>query len=204
MTQPFTLTRRAALQRVAVLLGGSLSAPAVLGVLNGCSASPPAPGWQPRSLSDQGLATVAAITDIMIPATDTPGALNVGVPAFIDGLLTDVYPLAERERYLAGLEAFRTDVQRESGTDFLELPAEQQYRLVRDSHDAAVDAQFPAERRPFILHTKELALLGYFTSEPGATLVLQYQAIPGAYVGCQPLAQAGNGRTWATEKSLPF
>jgi len=46
--------------------------------------------------------------------------------------------------------------------------------------------------------TKELTLLGFFTSEPGATQVLQYVAVPGAYKGCVPLAEAGNGKTWAT------
>ena len=51
---------------------------------------------------------------------------------------------------------------------------------------------------------KELTLLGYFTSEPGATQVLQYRPSPGAYQACIPLAQAGNGKTWATETSRPF
>jgi hypothetical protein len=40
--------------------------------------------------------------------------------------------------------------------------------------------------------------MGYFTSEVGATKVLQYEAVPGAYKGCIPLKEAGQGRTWAT------
>lgn len=59
-------------------------------------------------------------------------------------------------------------------------------------------------RRPFILMTKELSLLGFFTSEPGATQVLQYIAVPGAYQACVPLAQAGNGKAWAQEASGRF
>jgi hypothetical protein len=43
---------------------------------------------------------------------------------------------------------------------------------------------------------KELTCLGFFTSEPGATQVLQYEAVPGAYHGCVPLAEVG--KTWAT------
>ena len=45
--------------------------------------------------------------------------------------------------------------------------------------------------------TKELTLLGFFTSEPGATQVLQYEPVPGAYHGCIPIAEAGNGKQWA-------
>jgi gluconate 2-dehydrogenase gamma chain len=53
-------------------------------------------------------------------------------------------------------------------------------------------------QRPFILTVKELTMLGYFTSEPGATQVLQYSPVPGAYKGCVPVSEAGNGKTWAT------
>ena len=58
--------------------------------------------------------------------------------------------------------------------------------------------------RPFMLMVKELTLLGYFTSEVGATQVLQYNPLPGPYRGCVPLAQAGNGRLWAEEQSRRF
>jgi choline dehydrogenase-like flavoprotein len=47
------------------------------------------------------------------------------------------------------------------------------------------------------LTEKGLTLLGFFTSRPGATQVLQYVATPGAYHGCLPVNQAGNGRRWA-------
>jgi hypothetical protein len=45
--------------------------------------------------------------------------------------------------------------------------------------------------------TTDLAALGFFTSLPGATQVLQFVAIPGKFKACIPLAQAGNGKTWA-------
>jgi len=53
--------------------------------------------------------------------------------------------------------------------------------------------------RPFILTTRELTLLGFFTSHAGATQVLQYVAIPGAYHSCLPVNRAGNGKRWATQ-----
>jgi gluconate 2-dehydrogenase gamma chain len=54
------------------------------------------------------------------------------------------------------------------------------------------------------LMMKELTLLGFFTSQVGATQVLQYVAVPGGFQACIPVAQAGNGKTWATETSLRF
>ena len=64
-------------------------------------------------------------------------------------------------------------------------------------HDEAVNAEADNER-PFILTLKELTMLGFFTSEPGASQVLQYSPVPGAYKGCVPVSEAGNGKTWAT------
>ena len=81
-------------------------------------------------------------------------------------------------------------------------------------HDAAAaaekeqaeDNEVPAaeRKRPFVLMIKELTLLGFFTSQIGATQVLQYEAVPGGFQACIPLAQAGNGKQWATETSLRF
>lgn len=43
---------------------------------------------------------------------------------------------------------------------------------------------------------KQLTLLGYFTSEIGATQALRYVAIPGKYEGCIPYTKGE--RAWAT------
>ncbi|MBW3553420.1 MAG: gluconate 2-dehydrogenase subunit 3 family protein [Gemmatimonadetes bacterium] len=49
--------------------------------------------------------------------------------------------------------------------------------------------------RPFFRTMKELTVVGYYTSEPGATVELRHEAVPGRYEGCVPLAQIG--RAWA-------
>jgi hypothetical protein len=204
-----TLNRRELLERVAYLLGGTLSAPAVLGVLNGCSAKPSA-GWKPSFLTEEQGALVSAVAEIIIPRTDTPGAIDVGVPAFIDTMLKDAYPKEDQERYIAGLKDLDEQARRQHGSAFLELEASQRTALVQSIHAAAAAEERnapapPAQlRRPFILMTKELTLLGFFTSEPGATQVLQYVPIPGSWQGCVPVGQAGNGKTWAAEHSARF
>jgi hypothetical protein len=62
----------------------------------------------------------------------------------------------------------------------------------------------PPPTRPFILTMKVLALLGFFTSEIGATQILQYLPVPGRLQACIPLSEAGNGKTWALETSYTF
>jgi gluconate 2-dehydrogenase gamma chain len=203
------LTRREAMKRVAWLMGGTLSASAILAVQKGYSATTPTER-KPSILTPAQMSTVAAITEIMIPRTDTPGAIDVGVPEFIDLLLKDVYTQHDRDRYLAGLVEFDTAAHAEQRKEFGALEPTHQVALVRRFHDAAVieEQRLPLPeqhlRRPFILMTKELTLLGFFTSKAGATQVLQYVAIPGSYHGCLPIAQAGNGKTWAVEPGITF
>jgi gluconate 2-dehydrogenase gamma chain len=204
-----TLSRREALQRVAWLMGGSVSAAAILGIRKGYSAMTPA-GSEPSILSPSQMSIVAAVAEIMIPRTDTPGAIDVGVPGFIDIMLKNVYAQPDRERYLAGLAEFDAAARAERGGEFRALAATQQVALVRRFHDAAVVEEKRLTRpeqhhqRPFILMTKELTLLGFFTSQAGATRVLQYVAIPGSYHGCLPVEHAGNGKTWAVEPGIAF
>src|SRR5580693_4633394 len=104
------MNRREALKRVAWLMGGTVSTSAILALRNGYSATKPlahyGPGSQSSFLSPPQADIVSAVAEIIIPRTDTPGAIDVGVPGFIDRVLKDVYPEEDRRRYLTGLAAF--------------------------------------------------------------------------------------------------
>jgi len=194
------MDRREALRRTAWIMGGVVSAPAVMGILKGCAAKPTI-DWKPVFLSEPQGILVTQVAEIIIPKTDTPGAKETGVPGFIDLMLKDVYSKEDQDRYLAGLQAFDDEAKKAYGDAFIELDAEKQAEFVKKVHDEAVQAEKgenKPEKRPFILTTKELTMLGFFTSEAGATQVLQYEPVPGAYKGCIPLSEAGKGRTWAT------
>jgi gluconate 2-dehydrogenase gamma chain len=204
------IDRRELLKRVAYLMGGAISAPAMLGVLQGCSAKKPSAGWTPEFFNATQAAIVSEVAEIIIPRTDTPGAKDLGVPAFIDTMLKGAYSKADQERFVRGLEQFAQRAAQVHGKAFIELNADQQTQLVREVHDAAIQAgrdnqlDDRRENRPFILMTKELTMLGFFTSEVGATQILQYTPVPGPYRGCVPLSETGNGKTWATEVSQAF
>jgi gluconate 2-dehydrogenase gamma chain len=209
------MNRREALLRVAGLMGGTLSASTLLAIRKGLAAgnghsATPSAATEPSILTASQRDIVSGVIDVMIPRTDTPGAVDVGVPGFIDLMLRDVYTQADRDRYLAGLADFDATAVAENGKKFVALETTQQLALVRKFHDAAVGEERRSRRadahpqRPFILMTKELTLLGFFTSQAGATQVLQYVAVPGSYHGCIPLEQAGNGKTWAVEPGIQF
>jgi len=206
------MNRREALKQVAFLMGGAVSAYSILGIEQGycADASRSAPA-RIGVLNDSQVKLVTRVADIMIPPTDTPGASDVGVPGFIDLMLGRVYPKTDRDRYLAGLAEFEAAARAEGQPGFTSLKPTQQVELVKKFHDAAVADERRRPRgaddhphRPFILMTKELTLLGFFTSQVGATQVLQYAAVPGSFHACIPLAQAGNGKSWAVEPGVEF
>lgn len=207
------MQRRELLKRVAWMLGGAVSAPAVLAVLQGCSAreAPEGGAWAPKFLTAAQAALVAEIAEIMIPKTDTGGARDAGVPAFIDLMLADVYDKDDQQRYRTGLSEFE-QAAATHGKPFLEQEAAQRVAIVKRSLEAAIEHQTQAEQarvrenpvaqendgqarlvvkrtpKPFILVTRELTLLGFFTSRIGASEIMNWEPVPGAYHGCVPVA----------------
>lgn len=133
-----SIDRREALRRVALLLGGTISAPALAGLLAGCEKSARAPGtaWVPRALTPEQGEMVAVIADRIIPATDTLGARDVGAHEFIDTMLADYYDAADRSRFVEGLAALNRDAQTTCGTEFVRCsPARQDELLTQLDRD---------------------------------------------------------------------
>jgi hypothetical protein len=193
------MNRRELLKCMSALAVGAVAAPSLLAVFDAHAAAQSAddaalPFFKPS----QG-GVVAAVVDIIIPRSDTPGALDAGVPRFIDLMFRDVYTQEEQQRYLSALIAF----EEASGTPFLQLDDVKRKALVAKLHkEALAKDPAPTSAPAFVLMTKRLAMLGFFMSQPGCTQVLQYIAVPGAYHADIPLSQAGNGRAWAVETEL--
>jgi gluconate 2-dehydrogenase gamma chain len=151
----------------------------------------PAPGWTPRALSPAQARRLDLLAELIMPATDTPGARDAGVPAFIDRTLADWSEPDQVAIIRAGLERIEADAQSRHGRGFLALSPDQQANLLR-----GYDAEARGDRRHFFAMLRELTTIGYFTSEAGATKALRYDPVPGAYRACVPLKEIG--RAWAT------
>ena len=183
-----TMRRREVLRRAAWMLGGVVSAPAVLAILQGCSAQDPAgdvPAPVLKLLKAEQFHLVAEIADIMIPKTDSSGAKDAGVPAFIDSVLADVYPKDAQDHFTAGLAEFATAAAA-AGKPFLEQEPAQRVAFVKRSLETALDGE--RTPKPFILVARELTLLGFYSSKVGITENMEYVAVPTEYHGCVPLS----------------
>lgn len=127
---------------------------------------------------------VEALADRILPATTTPGALDVQVPAFIDRLLTEWYEPTDAARIRTELSAIEAQASSSFGAPFAALPEASQLALMTEL-DAENGADTPA-RRGF-RQIKSLTVFGYFTSERVSKDVLRTQIIFPSYDGCAPL-----------------
>ena len=131
-------------------------------------------------------ALLERVVDTLIPATDTPGALDAGVPGFLRQVLADWGTAQTREAMLGVLDRIEKQAWSRYGAGFLELPAERRLELL-----AGFDAESIGRHDASYMQFKHLVLLGYYQSEIGATQELRYELVPGAWRACLPLAEVG-------------
>ena len=201
------MDRRDAIKKTAFLMGVAVSASTITAVMSGCKTDPSggassgvtATGdWKPSFFNNDQINTIADIADRIIPETDTPGAKAANVHQFIDGTFKDNYEPDVQKAMKAALDGFMADVKKEHGKSFTALsPEEQDKVLTGIEAEAMEELKKGGNLPPFFTAMKELTCIGFFRSEIGATQTLQYSAVPGDYLGCISLEEAG-GKTWAT------
>jgi len=147
--------------------------------------------------------TARLLADMIIPRTDTPGAVDAGVPGFIEAMYSEWYTDTERGIFLQGLNELDAFCLEQGQLSFNEAPAELRVAALQDQADKAAGYQGATsmlnpnlvdENTPFFTKVRELVVLGYYTSETGATQELIYLPVPGAYDGAYDFAKVG--RQW--------
>jgi Gluconate 2-dehydrogenase subunit 3 len=172
------MDRRTLLKTATLFLGASVSASTSRALLADVDLSglPAVP-----VLDDVQRRQVAVIAELIIPTTDTPGAIAAGVPDFIHRIVADWYTHEERSIFLNGLADLDRDSRERFAAEFLALAPSQQLALL-DELDAARWGGIDGDS-PFFAKIKELTILGYYTSEIGSRHELVYRPVPGTYHG---------------------
>ncbi|MBC8166427.1 MAG: gluconate 2-dehydrogenase subunit 3 family protein [Bryobacteraceae bacterium] len=131
----------------------------------------------PRYFAETDLKLISRLADLIIPDTDTPGAITAGVPAYIDSVVGSNQQ--HQGTFRKGLEWLRAK-------DFLSLTEEQQIALLTPLSIAA-DAHKPgSDADRFFAAMKNLTADGYFTSKIGLIQQLGYKgnAVVPDFQGC--------------------
>lgn len=184
------MDRRTLLQRIAAAAGASFALGGSLAVdLAQAADGRPAGAPLPESLRP----TLAALADTIIPATETPGALAAGVPAFVADMFQHWMAEAERSRFVEGLQALEADAQRRFGTGFAQATPAQRaevFGALRESIKAyrpaggfGLGARLADPAAPFFHKARDLVTVGHFTSEVGIEAELAFLRAPGRFDG---------------------
>jgi len=131
------------------------------------------------------------IAETILPRTDTPGAKEAQVGAYIARYSTACYTPANLAILRAGLGDIDARSRKAYGTAFIRCTGKQKEKLLVDiDADAKRHARESGDNNGQPPHwftlCKQLTLLGFFTSEAGATRVARYRPVPGAYKGVVP------------------
>ncbi|WP_353722293.1 gluconate 2-dehydrogenase subunit 3 family protein [Dyadobacter sp. 676] len=186
------MNRRTAITQVAAMLGGAFSAPTLLAMKRWEDYEQSPSFGTDFTLTENQKLIVAEVAEMIIPKTATPGAKDVGVPAFIVMMLQDCYKTPEHKSFLEGLGNLEKK-------QFLNLNTEQKTTVLKQVENDSVEEmkayqvqqtkmgdnedreQMAAQAKglPFWRLIKELTMLGYFTSEQGIKSSFEYVPIPG-------------------------
>jgi gluconate 2-dehydrogenase gamma chain len=204
MDRPLQMNRREA----ALTFGALWTA---LAVPTGALAQTQSLTWTPKALTPDQARVLEVVAELIMPRTDTPGAREAGVPAFVDRAVATFSAPSEAAAIRAGLDHIDAIARATHGRDFAALTPAQQtaqlaaYETPQAAAPAPVGGRGDTETgltnpiaRPsamFFPLLKDLVTVGYFTSELGATRAVRYDPVPGAYRGCVPLSEIG--RAWA-------
>jgi hypothetical protein len=187
------LNRREAIRFTSALLGGLFAGGgALLTALEDASASDAA---IPGDFTAEQIAFLDEIAETILPATQTPGAKAAKTGAFVALMVTDAYSPAEQRVFRDGMHEIQATMKREHGTSFMQATPEQRLALLTTLDQDAkrvMDARKPEQTGDAVVPAhyfrmmKELALLGFFTSEIGYTQVQRYAETPGRFDPCIP------------------
>jgi hypothetical protein len=133
--------------------------------------------------------TVSTIAELIIPKTDTAGAREAGVPAFIDVMVADWGDEEQRQTFTAGLANVDERSRAAFGKAFVGCTPPQQTEILQDlDYELARLRDTKSDTsKNFFQMMKWLTLAGYYTSEVGATTEQHFRVVPGRYEPCYPL-----------------
>lgn len=190
------MNRRELLKNTAILGGASVLSSSLFSILQSCQ-SEPRLGWQPVFLNDEQAQLISALVDTILPKTGTPGGLDMKVDLFMDAVFANLYDEIAQKALLSDMGVFNQECHSKYGKSFHELDAAQKGAFLKEAEanspkfNRGVWGTAVGEQKPvgFYRSMKSLAIWAYCTTQEIGSDVLQYDPVPGDYLGCVPLSE---------------
>lgn len=178
------ISRRDVIKHMVVTVGGST----LLGACGGRVALDTlAPTERPRFYTDREMALLSRVSDLLLPRTETPGALDVQVPAILDRLMAEWANAETKSEHRATVMALDARLAALSGGDFVDGSMSRAAEAL-----AALDeAAFEDDEIDGYFGLKGLIAQAYFSTEGGAVEEQGWVSVPGRWDPCMDRPAAG-------------
>ena len=140
--------------------------------------------------SEKDISFFDEVAETIIPKTNTPGAKDAEVGKFMASYSTDCYDESQLKTLKEGIDKLDAAAEKKYNNGFIQLTGPQRQELLTELDAEAKkdnkEKEQSKKEQPLHYFTlmKQMILLGFFTSKPGATQVLRYVPVPGKYQGC--------------------
>lgn len=211
------MDRRKALRSIGLSAGFIAASPAIMSLLQSCNTD--VTSWVPVHLTPEQGALVQAVTDVILPVSDTPGAGAVNVPEFIDKYIGSgisesnqrffqwsldgvIVSLKDAYGKISGIsvgeyEEFLTTHLRDAHKKSADLTSRARSYAKTLEQGEVVDGDAEVINFSALSRLRDLAVFAYLNSEMVGEQVLAYDPIPGGYTGCGSLEELSGGKAWS-------
>ena len=144
-----------------------------------------------------GMRLITSICDGLIPETDTPGAVSLGVPEFYDHMVKVVFASEDQDRIKEDISLLRIFMdQSAEGGSFDKLSTEDKSALLAKLEETwAEENSLNQDEKAAYYSLRGQAISYYLNTEYVGTKLLNHLPVPGAYEPCIPISQT-NGKAW--------
>ena len=193
------MDRRSALKKAGVLAGSAVAIPSFFSLLQSCK-SENRLDWQPLFFTETEAKTISVLLDMILPRTDTPGALDVKSDIFIDKVIAKTYDEEAQAKMRSEIAAFNSECEKNYGNTFIELNASDREKVLQAAEKNSGKFSPGVWGTPvgkqetigFYRSIKSMAIWSYFSSEEIGKNVLAYDPVPGNFEPCIPLSEGQN------------
>ncbi len=148
---------------------------------------------------------IAEMCETIIPRTDTPGAKDAKVEEYIIHMIRTQMSRADSNKMIDGLKKVEKYSLDQYGKNFTRCSLDERTTTLLALSKSPGMLKFPRLEKlkerisggSFMDMFKNLAVIGFCTSELGATQCLSYIHIPVDFIPCMPLARGQ--KSWATK-----
>ncbi|CAD5252448.1 MULTISPECIES: gluconate 2-dehydrogenase subunit 3 family protein [unclassified Imperialibacter] len=186
------MDRREVIKRMALSMGYTLSAPAIVSILNSCESAPEL-GWQPLVFTPSQAVALEELTEAILPKTTTPGAKDMKVAQTMDAFISVVFSPADAEQFKTDLDTFMKECESTQGKAFEKCSAEEKVAFLSkydtpESYGISVWGTDMAKKpvNSIFKKVKAMTVSSYFNTEELGERILRYESIPGRYNSCVP------------------